>query len=147
MDDHPVRLTVTDDLRRSRLTVFFRLLLAIPHFIWLLLWTIAVFFAAIVGWFAALFTTRLPDGLHHFFTAYVRYVTHLGAYVTLAANPYPSFTGEQGYPVDVEIPEPQPAGSLDDSAAPLPRAPCPAPRRRARLGLERRQRRPGGPGR
>ena len=74
MDDHPVRLAVTDDLRRSRLTVFFRLLLAIPHFIWLLLWTIAAFFAAIVGWFAALFTTRLPDGLHRFFSAYVRYV-------------------------------------------------------------------------
>ncbi len=108
MDDHPVRLSVTDDLRRSRLTVFFRLLLAIPHFIWLLLWTIAVFFAAIVGWFAALFTTRLPDGLHRFFTAYLRYVTHLGAYVTLAANPYPSFTGEQGYPVDVELPERSP---------------------------------------
>ena len=31
MDGHPVRLVVTDDCRRSRLTVFFRLLLAIPH--------------------------------------------------------------------------------------------------------------------
>ena len=108
MDVHPVRLSVTDDLLRSRLTVFFRLLLAIPHFIWLLLWTIAVFFAAIVGWFAAVFTTRLQDGLHRFFTAYLRYVTHLGAYVTLAANPYPSFTGEQGYPVDLELPERDP---------------------------------------
>ena len=28
---HPIRLVVTDDLDRSRLTVFFRLLLAIPH--------------------------------------------------------------------------------------------------------------------
>ncbi len=108
MDDHPVRLTVTDDLRRSRLTVFFRLLLAIPHFIWLLLWSVAVFFAAIVGWFAALFTGRLPEGLHRFFTAYVRYATHVGAYVTLAANPYPGFTGEPGYPVDVELPERNP---------------------------------------
>ena len=36
-----MRLTVTDDLRRSRLTVFFRLLLGIPHFIWWTLWTIA----------------------------------------------------------------------------------------------------------
>ena len=30
----------TDDLRRSRLSVFFRLLLAFPHIFWLLLWTI-----------------------------------------------------------------------------------------------------------
>ena len=31
MDAHPIRLVVTDDLKRSRLTVFFRLLLVIPH--------------------------------------------------------------------------------------------------------------------
>jgi Domain of unknown function (DUF4389) len=105
MDDHPVRFAVTDDLRRSRLTVFFRLLLAIPHFIWLILWSVATFFAAIAAWFAALFTTRVPAGIHGFLSAYVRYVTHLGAYVTLAANPYPSFTGEPGYPVDVALPE------------------------------------------
>ena len=36
---HPVRIEVTDPLRRSRLTVFFRLLLAMPHFVWLTLWT------------------------------------------------------------------------------------------------------------
>ena len=30
---HAVRLVVSDDLRRSRLTVFFRLLLVIPHFL------------------------------------------------------------------------------------------------------------------
>src|SRR5438874_928340 len=51
--EHPVRLVVEDDLRRNRLTVFFRLLLAIPHIIWVLLWTIAVVVAAIVGWIAA----------------------------------------------------------------------------------------------
>ena len=48
---HPVQLVVEDDLKRSRLTVFFRLLLAIPHLIWVFLWTIATFFVAIVTWF------------------------------------------------------------------------------------------------
>jgi hypothetical protein len=105
MDDHPVRFAVSDDLRRSRVTVFFRLLLAIPHLVWLILWSIATFFAAIAAWFVALFTTRVPAGLHGFLSAYVRYVTHLGAYLTLAANPYPGFTGEPGYPVDVALPE------------------------------------------
>lgn len=103
MDDHPVRITVDDDLQRSRLTVFFRLLLAIPHLIWIVLWSVAVFFAAIAGWFAVLATTRLPQGLHNFFTAYIRYAMHLGAYLSIAANPYPGFTGEPGYPVDVAI--------------------------------------------
>jgi len=105
--DHPVQLIVTDDLYRSRLTVFFRLLLAIPLFIWVVLWSIGVFFAAIIGWFAALFTGHLPQGLHDFFGMYVRYVTHLGAYLAIAANPYPSFTGTPGYAVDVSIPERQ----------------------------------------
>ena len=108
MDDHPVRITVDDDLRRSRLTVFFRLLLAIPHLVWFVLWSIAMILAAFAGWISALVLGRLPSGLHRFLSAYVRYTTHLTAYLALAANPYPSFTGEPGYPVDVELPEPAP---------------------------------------
>jgi len=107
VSDHPVQLAVTDDLQRSRLTVFFRLLLAIPLFIWFGLWSIGVFFAAIIGWFAALFTGRLPQGLHDFFGMYIRYSIHLGAYLAIAANPYPSFTGTPGYAVDISIPERQ----------------------------------------
>jgi hypothetical protein len=104
---HPVQLSLEDELSRSRLTVFFRLLLAIPHIIWIALWSIGVFFAAIIAWFAALFTGRLPQGLHDFLGMYVRYTTHLGAYLSLAANPYPGFTGAPGYPVDISIPERQ----------------------------------------
>lgn len=99
-------LSVSDDLGRSRLTVFFRLLLAIPHVIWLLLWTIATVLAALAGWVAALVTGRLPAGLHRFLSSYVRYATHLGAYLSIAANPYPGFTGGPGYPVDVVLPGP-----------------------------------------
>jgi hypothetical protein len=108
VDDHPIRFRADDDLRRSRLTTFFRLLLALPHFVWFLLWSIAAIFAAIATWFAALVQGRAPRGLHDFLAAYVRYATHLDAYLSLAANPYPGFTGEPGYPVDVEIPGPQP---------------------------------------
>ena len=64
-----MRLTVTDDLRRSRLTVFFRLLLAIPHFIWWTLWTIAALLAAVANWFATLFAGRAPEALHRFLSA------------------------------------------------------------------------------
>jgi hypothetical protein len=104
----PVRLVVTDDLRRSRLTVFFRLLLALPHIVWIVLWTIAVVFAAIATWIATLATGRPPQGLHSFLSAYIRYAAHLSSYLFLAANPYPGFTGEPGYPVDVELPGPAP---------------------------------------
>ena len=100
----PARIIVTDDLRRSRLTVFFRLLLAIPHLVWLALWTVAAFLAAIGNWFATLATGRSPELLYRFLAAYVRYSTHVSAFLFLAANPFPGFTGAAGsYPIDVEI--------------------------------------------
>jgi hypothetical protein len=100
---HPIRLVVTDDLHRSRLTVFFRLLLVIPHFIVLLLWGIVVWFVVLICWIVAIFTGRVPDGLRNFIAMFLHYLTHVWAYYLLAANPYPGFTGEPGYPVDVEI--------------------------------------------
>ncbi|HLX19261.1 MAG TPA: DUF4389 domain-containing protein [Gaiellaceae bacterium] len=109
--EHPVRLVVRDDLERRRLTVFFRLLLAIPHFVWIFLWSIAVFFASIANWVATLVRGTPAQGLHRFMCAYVRYGAHLGAYIGLVANPYPAFTGEEGgYPIDVRLPEPTEQG-------------------------------------
>jgi hypothetical protein len=111
--EHPVRLAVADDLRRSRLTVFFRLLLALPHFVWLLLWTVVAFFAAIAMWFATLVTGRPPASLHRFLSAYVRYAYHVEAYAALTANPFPAFTGRPGsYPVDAQLPPPEPQSRL-----------------------------------
>jgi Domain of unknown function (DUF4389) len=110
---HPVGLAVGDDLRRSRLTVFFRFLLALPHFVWLILWGIVAFLAGIVGWFAALILGRLPRPLHRFLSAYLRYSTHVFAFLFLTANPFPGFTGAAGsYPVDPELPEPEPQKRL-----------------------------------
>jgi hypothetical protein len=102
-----VRIVVTDDLERPRLNVLFRLFLAIPHFVWLMLWSVAAFFAAIAAWFVALVTGRVPLALHRFLAAYVRYGTHLGAYVYVLGRRFPGFTGRAGsYGVDVEIEPP-----------------------------------------
>jgi hypothetical protein len=109
---HPVRLLVTDDLERSRLTVLFRLVLAIPHLIWAILWTIAALVAVIVNWFATLIAGRSPGPVHRFLASYLRYATHLGAYLGLAANPYPGFTGGDAYPIDLEIDGPAPQRRL-----------------------------------
>lgn len=106
-DTHPIQLVVADDLRRSRLTVFFRLLLAIPHYFWVGLWGFVTELAIVVAWFAALFTGRVPDGLHDFIAAFLRYQTRLTAYLFLLAEPYPPFGGQEGgYPVDVRIAPP-----------------------------------------
>jgi hypothetical protein len=99
-----LRMHVKDDLRRSRLTVFFRLLLTFPHLVWLYLWGLPATLALIVNWFATLIVGRSPMLLHRFLSAYVRYRTHVFAYVLLLANPFPGFVGApRHYPVDVEI--------------------------------------------
>lgn len=109
MSDHPIRLVLEDDLRRSRLTVFFRLLLAIPHLVWLALWTVAAVLAGILNWFVVLLTTQAAQPLHRFLAAYIRYSTHVGAFLGLAANPFPGFVGDDTrYPVRVAIAEPAP---------------------------------------
>lgn len=105
---HPIRLVVNDDLQRTRLTVFFRAILAIPLVLWAILWAVIAVLAYIVNWFATLFMGRSPDGLHNFLATFLRYTTHVRAYLLLVADPYPKFTGTEGtYPVDLEIDPPQ----------------------------------------
>ena len=42
---------------------------------------------------------------HRFLSAYVRYTLHVYAFIYLAANPFPGFTGAAGrYPLDLEVP-------------------------------------------
>ena len=105
---HPIRLVVNDDLQRTRLTVFFRLILAIPLLLWAVLWAVIAVLAYIVNWFATLFMGQSPDGLHNFLATFLRYTTHVRAYTLLVADPYPTFTGTEGtYPIDLEIDPPQ----------------------------------------
>jgi 2-(1,2-epoxy-1,2-dihydrophenyl)acetyl-CoA isomerase len=103
--EHPVRLVVHDDLRRWRLTVFFRyLLLAIPHLIVATGWLLLVGVVAIPMWVIALIRGRVPQGLHEWTARALRYWTHVQAYTFLIADPFPGFRGWPGtYPVDLAV--------------------------------------------
>jgi len=105
--EHPIRMVVTDDLHRTRLTVFFRVILSIPVIFWVALWGVVVLLAWIVAWFAAVFTAQVPDGVHRFMASWLRYRTHVYAYGLLIADPFPGFTGSSGYPIDLEIDPPE----------------------------------------
>lgn len=108
LPEHAVGVAVRDDLVRPRLLVFFRLLLAIPHVVWLALWGLAALLVVAAAWLAALVTGRVPRPLHRFLAAYVRYATHVGAFSTLVGRTFPGFTGRAGsYEIDAELPEPQ----------------------------------------
>lgn len=113
LPDHPVRIVVDDELGRSRLTILFRLLLAIPHFVWVMLWSVPAFLAVVAAWIIALVTGRVPVALHRFLAAYVRYWTHLIAYVYVVGRKFPGFTGREGsYGIDPDIPAPEPQSRL-----------------------------------
>ncbi len=101
-----MRLSVEDDYRRNRLTVFFRLLLAIPHIVWFFLWTLLIVITGVANWVISIFTGKPSRGLHRLMCGYVRYQAHLSGYLALVADPYPPFSGEAGeYPIDVDLPD------------------------------------------
>ena len=133
LPEHPVRIVVTDDLERPRLTVLFRLFLAIPHLVWIFLWSIAVFFVVIIAWLAALVTGRVPQSLRRFLAAYIRYATHLGAFLYLVGRRFPGFTGRAGsYGIDLEIDPAETAEQVEDPVQALSRHPGVHRRERAR---------------
>ncbi len=90
---------------RSRLTTFFRWLLAIPVEIFLLFYLLAVYVAVFIAWFALLFTARYPRGLYDFIAGGVRLNGRVHAYAFLAVDPYPPFSGGEHpeYPARIVV--------------------------------------------
>ena len=104
---HPVRLIVNEDLKRWRLTVALRWLLALPHLFVLSFWSLVALLVAIVDWLLTLIRGRSPDRVHDWLARFVRYQAQVYAYTFLVADPFPSFTGQSGnYPIDVAIAPP-----------------------------------------
>jgi hypothetical protein len=103
---YPVRLVGGHDLERSRLTVFFRIFLLIPHAVVLFFFAIAAYIVVIIAWFAALFTGSVPEGMHNFIAGFMRYYARVMAYGTILADPFPPFGPGGSYPVDLEIDPP-----------------------------------------
>jgi len=91
---YPVTFEADYVERRSRLTTFFRPILAIPLIIWLAIYGIAATIAIFIAWFAIVFTARYPRTLYGFVEGYNRYYARATAYAALVCDPYPSFLGE-----------------------------------------------------
>ena len=89
---YPIRLMVADQIEgRNRLTTFFRLILAIPHFIILYFLGIAASIVMVISWFAALFTGQVPNGLHNFLAGVSRWNARMTGYAMLLVDDYPPF--------------------------------------------------------
>jgi hypothetical protein len=96
--------------RRSRLSTFFRYVLAWPHLLFALVYSVGFYVVWIISWFALLFTGRWPESLYNFTGGYLRYITRLSAFLYLGVDRYPPFNGgdDPSYPVRVQIAPPLP---------------------------------------
>ncbi len=67
--------------------------LAIPHYIVLIFLTVGALFAAIIAWFAIVFTGRYPRPLFDFIEGVLRWHNRVGAYaLLLITDRYPPFS-------------------------------------------------------
>jgi hypothetical protein len=106
---YPVTFKADYVEKRSRLTTFFRVLLAIPHIIFLYFYGLAAGVVVIIAWFALLFTGRYPQGMYNFVAGSLRYSTRVYGYLWLLTDEYPPFSGDAAtqYPVDLSIGPPK----------------------------------------
>ena len=107
---YPVTFEADYVEKRSRLTTFFRLLLAIPHLIFVYLYQLAAGIVVTVAWFVLLFTGRWPLGMYDFVAGSLRYSTRAYGYTCLLTDDYPPFSGDPTitYPVRLNIAAPKP---------------------------------------
>ena len=96
--EHPVRLLVDDDLHRNRLTVFFRIVLAIPALLVSLALSGALFWCAVLTWFYALATGSATWGLRNLAAYALRYDAQTNAYLLLVTGAYPHASPLEGAP-------------------------------------------------
>jgi hypothetical protein len=88
--------------RLSRLLIFVKWLLVIPHLFVLYVLGFVAGLVTFIAWFAILFTGRFPEGLWNFFMMYQRWSTRVSVYTALMRDEYPPF-GDEPYPVRFEM--------------------------------------------
>jgi hypothetical protein len=127
---YPVSYDVERPERYNRLTVAFRLILVIPHLflvggggflaggninqddstvtaVWSLLTsgilTIVAGILVFLAWWAILFTGRFPTSFRDFVTMIYRWSMNVHAYIALQTDPYPPFSGNAPYPLQLHV--------------------------------------------
>jgi hypothetical protein len=89
--DYPAILYCARPLARKRLTVLFRVWLAIPQVVVLYFVSIAVVVVLAIAWFAVLITGRWPRRMRRFAIGVLRWNTRVQAYLQLVTDEYPPF--------------------------------------------------------
>jgi hypothetical protein len=93
--EYPAALELNEPTApRDRISVAFRLILAIPQLIVIWALSIAWVVTTIVAWFSILVTDRYPASLYAFGVGVLRWNTRVEAYLLLLHDQYPPFSLE-----------------------------------------------------
>ena len=106
---YPISYEVDHALEgRNRLTTFFRYIVAIPWLIVAYVYGIVAEIAAIIAWFAIVFTGSYPEGIYNFNAGYLRMVTRVSGFEYLLTDEWPPFGGEEAgdYPIRIGVAPP-----------------------------------------
>ena len=102
-NDYPIHVGMIYPDSMSRLMVFFRVLIAFPHYLYFMGYSIAYGLIAFLNFWVVLFTGHIPDVFWSFIRKYVIYVSRLRAYLMFLVDEYPPFNGEQSLIAEQEF--------------------------------------------
>jgi hypothetical protein len=101
---YPISYEVDPALEgRNRLTTFFRYIVAIPWLIVAYVYGIVAEIAALIAWFAIVFTGKYPEGLYNFNAGYLRMISRVNAFEYLLTDEWPPFGGDEAPDYSVRI--------------------------------------------
>jgi hypothetical protein len=84
-------LECTYEEQANRVTTLFRLILAIPALLLLLVLAVGALIVAVVAWFVILFTAKMPEGLFRYLLKVHQLGVRFNAYLLLMTDTYPRF--------------------------------------------------------
>jgi hypothetical protein len=102
--DRRPRLSSDEPLRRRRLAVLLRALLVVPLYVVLSVWIVPATGAVAIAWLALLIEGRLPNFLHRFLAAFLRYSAQVTGWTYLLSGRYPDPLHTQEHTLQIELP-------------------------------------------
>ena len=117
---YPVDIAFDPPVAQRRLVTAFRLILGIPAFLLASAFGSVALLVAVLGWWAALFTARMPEGLHNLGAVSLRYSAQATAYLLLVTDRYPyaaPAVRDRPRDVQLELALESPVPALDASEA------------------------------
>jgi hypothetical protein len=88
----PAAVSVERPEKVNRWLPLVKWLLAIPHYIVLLVYGLGAFFVLIAAFFVVLFTGKFPLGMRDYLVKVSRYALHIQVYIQFMRDEYPSFS-------------------------------------------------------